>query len=34
VDGTVEGTGHCIGCDFCLLAAGLVDPDASRRPPA
>jgi hypothetical protein len=25
VDGTIEGTGDCLGCGFCLLIAGLVD---------
>ena len=25
VDGSVEGTGDCVDCGFCLLLAGLVE---------
>jgi hypothetical protein len=26
VDGTLEGSGDCVGCGFCHLLSGLVDP--------
>ena len=25
LDGTLEGSGDCVGCGFCLLLAGIVD---------
>lgn len=27
VDGTVEGSGDCLGCGVCMLLANLLDPD-------
>jgi hypothetical protein len=33
VDGTLEGSGDCVGCGFCHLIAGLVEP-ASTAPDA
>ena len=28
VDGTVEGSGDCLGCGVCMLFAGLLDREA------
>jgi hypothetical protein len=33
VDGSVVGSGSCLGCGVCMLFAGLLDDEAPERTP-